>query len=156
MCHHNTSPDPPFTLVITSPPNASLQPRVLHARTLFNTHTSSTQLSSYAGAVDYSAADAAAISTRLELITKLARRFKCASRGAAGLLELQKQWRRQLQQYYDSQGQAEVWREEVGELQGRVGRLAVELSAARVAAAGRLAAAVQVSRQAGDDWEQAA
>jgi hypothetical protein len=61
------------------------------------------QLSSYAAAVDYSAAEAASITNRLDLITKLCRRFRC-SRGASGLLALQEQWSEQLEQYYASEG----------------------------------------------------
>jgi hypothetical protein len=61
------------------------------------------QLSSYAAAVDYSAADAAAYSARLDLITKLCRRFRC-SRGASGLLDLQQQCSNDLEHYYASLG----------------------------------------------------
>ena len=65
----------------------------------------SMQLSSYAGVVDYSPSESASISARLELISKLARRFRAVG-GASGLLELQQQWTTQLEQYYASQGMA--------------------------------------------------
>lgn len=61
------------------------------------------QLSSYAAAVDYSAAEAASITNRLDLITKLCRRFRC-TRGASVLLNLQEQWSEQLEQFYASEG----------------------------------------------------
>jgi hypothetical protein len=46
-------------------------------------------------------------------------------------------------------GQVEVWRTEAGRLQGVISDLALRLSAGRVAAAGRLAAAVQVRGEDG-------
>jgi hypothetical protein len=42
-------------------------------------------------------------------------------------------------------GQAEAWEEEAEQLQATITQLSLQLSAARLAAAGRLAAAVQVS-----------
>lgn len=71
------------------------------------------QLSSYASGVDYSASEAASISSRLELISKLGRRLRVSQQGggvpaggvASGLLELQAQWAGQLEQFYASQGE---------------------------------------------------
>jgi len=60
-------------------------------------------VSGYATAVDYSPLESAAASSRLELITKLCRRFR-SSNGATGLLQLEREWSNQLEQYYASQG----------------------------------------------------
>lgn len=77
-------------------------PVLLRLGTATSLSSALVQLQAYAGVAGYSPAEAAALSSRLELVEKLTRRFRV--RGSSELLGLAEAWSDQLEQYYDTLG----------------------------------------------------